>query len=546
MYRFVVTLSLMSNADHEVGEKRHAASDAMDARDGDQDVATASDSEAASVSAPRPSLVHLPEGVTPIMLRHYILDGIDLNNIDGSVNKKLVLKMRSNRVLTEFANMTLVRGKYQLRLSILGYVVALGAYEIAEDGAKILAIARLKVEADNFVQNYNVFVADRHTERDRLIARKQAKAESADLTKEDKAERAAAAAVLREQAKAESAVLRKQASDADYAARLDRDTQRRAERKDLEAERKLMKAAEEESKRAERTALKAAEREERFMEFGPRVAERAVATYGGRTRTDVFTHPLYWIEASTIDELNRVMQRFLDIVFRRNFSILPIASKAQRESCATLLTKRLEVPELECVTVAKSIFLLLSPNSTDSEESFILHGLVQTRGHDVARDHLNATARRYLGNSVEVFGLTWRFITFKMGDITPQGNTAPHYDTFSGYQLLISFTLEGTFTLQITKGTKVIAFGPQEQASQIQVMVMAGAHSHERILNPCKLLHSGIPSQGCKRLLLRMSLKGVPDEGILENCDFLELAKAMATLKASGTWNQRLKFMRAG
>jgi hypothetical protein len=123
-------------------------------------------------------------------------------------------------------------------------------------------------------------------------------------------------------------------------------------------------------------------------------------------------------------------------------------------------------------------------------------------------------------------------------DGTTPGNTAPHVDTFSGYQVLISFNYQGTFQLQISKGTSVVALGPLELAGTCQVLVMAGAHSHEIALNPQHLLHSGLPSEGCRRLLLRISLQGDVDPEKLEGCKFLNLAKEIANLK-------ELKFMRA-
>ena len=126
-------------------------------------------------------------------------------------------------------------------------------------------------------------------------------------------------------------------------------------------------------------------------------------------------------------------------------------------------------------------------------------------------------------------------------DGTTPGNTAPHVDTFSGYQVLISFNYQGTFQLQISKGRRlrrVVALGPLELAGTCQVLVMAGAHSHEIALNPCHLKHSGLPSEGCRRLLLRISLKGDVDPEKLKGCKFLNLAKEIANLK-------ELKFMRA-
>ena len=62
-------------------------------------------------------------------------------------------------------------------------------------------------------------------------------------------------------------------------------------------------------------------------------------------------------------------------------------------------------------------------------------------------------------------------------------------------------------------------------------MLMAGANSHERLLNPCHLLHSGSTSTGTRRLLLRLALKGKVDMELLERIKFSELVQQIAGLK---------------
>ncbi len=165
-----------------------------------------------------------------------------------------------------------------------------------------------------------------------------------------------------------------------------------------------------------------------------------------------------------------------------------------------------------------------------------MHGLVQTRGHESAREALSKILVKYLGRLVEVFGITWRYMLWS-GDVA-QGNTAPHFDTFSGWQLIVSFNIQGTFQLQITKGRRLVAVGPMEEAGSCQAMLMAGAHSHEISMNPLRLLHSGKPSPECRRVLVRISLKGEVDAEMLTKCNLLDLVKEIANFK-------ELKYMHA-
>jgi hypothetical protein len=367
--------------------------------------------------------------------------------------------------------------------------VTLGTYFTVLDAAKIVAIAKLKIAAapDVFAAAepiYKVLVAERKKEKERQLA----------------------------------------LVSAFYAQREAAEEEKRA----------AEEAAEEEWRAAkkERAAIKAAEREERLAQYEPLIKERADATWTTGTRTDVFAHPLYWIKASTQEELEFVMNCFGSIEFQPSFQIQSDASELVAESCKTLLTKQVSDPKFDVDSLLRAV----SPSPKDSQMAFVLHGQVQTRGAAGARKLLNETVRSYLGNCVNVYGLTWRYMVLKDG--TTPGNTAPHVDTFSGYQVLISFNIEGTFQLQISKGGRVVALGPPELAGTCQVLVMAGAHSHEIALNPCHLLHSGLPSEGCRRLLLRISLKGDVDAEKLKDCNFLNLAKEIANLK-------KLKFFRA-
>ena len=59
---------------------------------------------------------------------------------------------------------------------------------------------------------------------------------------------------------------------------------------------------------------------------------------------------------------------------------------------------------------------------------------------------------------------------------------------------------------------------------------MAGVHSHEVSMNPAMLQHSGSPSGDCRRMLLRLSLKGVVDAATLKDCNFLGLVMEIARL----------------
>jgi hypothetical protein len=104
-------------------------------------------------------------------------------------------------------------------------------------------------------------------------------------------------------------------------------------------------------------------------------------------------------------------------------------------------------------------------------------------GQGVAREMLRDTIRNFLGNALEVYGVTWRYMLFLMDGDAP-GNTIPHMDSFSGWQLIISFTLQGTFELHLTKSKRLVAVGPKEKAGTCQAMLMAGAHSHENSMNP--------------------------------------------------------------
>ncbi len=60
---------------------------------------------------------------------------------------------------------------------------------------------------------------------------------------------------------------------------------------------------------------------------------------------------------------------------------------------------------------------------------------------------------------------------------------------------------------------------------------MAGAHSHEKRMNPEKLLHSGKPSSECRRVLVRISLKGEVDARMLTQSNLLDLVKEIANFK---------------
>ena len=113
------------------------------------------------------------------------------------------------------------------------------------------------------------------------------------------------------------------------------------------------------------------------------------------------------------------------------------------------------------------------------------------------------------------------------------GNTAPHIDSFGGWQLLISFTLQGKFQLQVTtESKKLVAQGHLEQAGGYQVAMMGGLHSPERLHNPEHLFHGGKLMDSCRRLLLRISLTGVPDLDMLRECDFLKFVQEIATLQS--------------
>jgi len=70
--------------------------------------------------------------------------------------------------------------------------------------------------------------------------------------------------------------------------------------------------------------------------------------------------------------------------------------------------------------------------------------------------------------------------------------------------------------------------GQTEAPGAVHLCVMAGAHSHDKLMNPLTLKHYGQASSDLRRLLLRVSLKGPVDTDKFSTCDFVALMQSIA------------------
>jgi len=167
---------------------------------------------------------------------------------------------------------------------------------------------------------------------------------------------------------------------------------------------------------------------------------------------------------------------------------------------------------------------------TVAARPFVLHGKVQKNRDPSIRMGLATIVQEALGNSLEVYGCSWRYMCKRDdwdSDVV-QSNTVPHFDTFSGWQLCISITVAGTFQLGVCKNTCTVGVGQTEAPGAVQVCIMAVAHSHDQLMNPLTLKHYGQASSDLRRLLLRVSLKGSVDNDTFSACDFVALMQSIA------------------
>ena len=247
------------------------------------------------------------------------------------------------------------------------------------------------------------------------------------------------------------------------------------------------------------------------------VADRSRQVYGHVN--DITKHPLYWVSKSDDSEMSFNLQSFEKVELRA--SLVPESSVTEdvKTSLESIVTKVIDTSKDKVTSTITSVLTTLR-GECNRELPFILHGC---RVHE--KQALKSIIQQHLGKEVEAFGVTWRWIC------EDAANTAPHYDEFSGWNLLISINEAGAFHLNIHEGRRLVAKGPVELPFQISVMLMAGAHSHERALNPFRLLHSGSTTSGTRRLLLRLSLKGQVDVDMMKKVDFTKLLAEIAGLE---------------
>ena len=248
-----------------------------------------------------------------------------------------------------------------------------------------------------------------------------------------------------------------------------------------------------------------------------KIAERSSQVYGHQS--DPKKHPLYWVPCSSDSEMAFNVRSFEEVGFVASLVPRPGATEEEITSLKSIVTKKMTTSEDEVRSVVTSVLTSLR-SECNREEAFVLHGC--NVNSDLA---LQIIIREHLGGEVEAFGATWRWMC------EDAGNTSPHVDEFSGWNLLISINEAGSFHLNMHQGSRLVAEGMKELPFHISVMLMAGAHSHEILLNPSHLLHSGSTSFGTRRLLLRLSLKGQVSLERLQDINFVNLLQQIADLE---------------